>query len=310
MDEGLEGTKSRNGLLESMLEIKATGEDRFVGLRAMRKPDLTSRGVYGGYICAQSLIAAMKTIENGLKPHSLHSYFISAGTEDSPFEYEVERTSDGKSFANRMVRVYQNGQLRYIAMVSFTKKNSISEAQAAYNKEPHNPRSASPIHYQTPLSGVFDQCKPESLPKRRVDITGTIEHRLPPHYFDSSLDPQEAKKKASERELSVWMRINDETKIAHDNEYRYAGLAILTDSLHLSSLSRLLHLPIPGGIGISGGKGHHYFNVSLDHTIYFHDHVLTLTTGYFSGSRVLNLRTIECLSKGGFMISLVDRSLQ
>lgn len=65
--------------------------------------------VYGGQVIAQGLAAAMRSVE-GKSAHSLHAYFMRAGSEDHPIIYRVLSDFDGGSFANRRIVAMQRGQ--------------------------------------------------------------------------------------------------------------------------------------------------------------------------------------------------------
>lgn len=251
-----------------VIDIKRIDKNRFRGLHVLNKPDTKSRGVYGGFICAQALLAAFETVEESFKPHSLHSYFTSAGTEDVCFEYEVEELVNGKSFVNRSVRAYQHGQLRYIIMISFTTKNSIEKTRELYVKDPTKPY---PFEYQAPPSLRMVQHHPEALPPELSKGAGALEHRFPPDYFDPALSPNENFKSAGERDVGYWLRLMS-NNAGFSRRLKYCAAAVMSDSLQLVSFARVLHLPMSDiTTGVSGGKGPYYFNVSVDHSVYFHD---------------------------------------
>lgn len=276
--------------LEKAFELRKLSDVKYEGVKPLAKPSLNSRGVYGGNLCGQALLVAMETCEAGFTPHSLHSYFIKAGDDTMPCQFEVEKLNDGKNFANRLIRVSQKGQMKYIVMISLTKKNSRANTAKEYAKDP---KKQSPFEFQAPVASNFYKYKHEDLPVTYNDHTKTLQHKIPPDFVDHKLNPDESKKSAAERDLSFWLRIDDASK---DPKYKYAGFGIVSDSLYLTSLSRILHLPILGdGIGSSGGKGDHFFSVSLDHSIYFHDDsfdpskwvFFNFSTPRFSNNRVL-----------------------
>ena len=64
-------------------------------------PEYPWGGLYGGQIFGQALRAAAATVPNELSPHSLRAYFIRRGDDHDPVRYEVDRISDGRSFATR-----------------------------------------------------------------------------------------------------------------------------------------------------------------------------------------------------------------
>lgn len=54
-----------------------------------------ARGVFGGQVVGQSLMAATRTVPSAFTVHSLHSYFLLPGDPDRPILYRVNRVRDG-----------------------------------------------------------------------------------------------------------------------------------------------------------------------------------------------------------------------
>lgn len=101
-------------LLE-ILQLQKIEEDLFLGRNEEQEP---ARRLFGGQVLAQAVAAASGTVE-GVALHSLHGYFIRAGTSDRPVLYEVERTRDGRSFSTRRVVAIQNGVAIFSMDASF-----------------------------------------------------------------------------------------------------------------------------------------------------------------------------------------------
>ncbi|MBS4754348.1 acyl-CoA thioesterase II [Nocardioides sp. zg-ZUI104] len=101
--------------LVDLLDLERLDTDLFRGTQ----PDTVRQRVYGGQVAAQALIAAMRTVEEGMHPHSLHSYFLLPGDYNVPIIYDVERIRDGKSFVTRRVLARQHGRAIYYQTVSF-----------------------------------------------------------------------------------------------------------------------------------------------------------------------------------------------
>lgn len=101
-------TEPLAGMLAA-LDLTDTGarteEDIFTG----RSQWMPHGRVYGGQVLAQSLIAAMRTLDDERVVHSMHGYFLRAGDIDQPITFSVERVHDGRSFAARRTQAYQNG---------------------------------------------------------------------------------------------------------------------------------------------------------------------------------------------------------
>ena len=89
----------------SLLELDRVKPDAFLA----GNPQIGWPRLYGGQVVAQALRAAGLTVDAPHRVHSLHAYFVRAGTETEPVLYEVERVRDGRSFTTRAVVAYQAG---------------------------------------------------------------------------------------------------------------------------------------------------------------------------------------------------------
>jgi acyl-CoA thioesterase-2 len=81
-------------------------------------PDWFGDRVFGGMVVAQALHAAMQTVDDDRRPHSMHADFLGA-LRPGPNELEVESLRDGRTFATRQVTSIQNGRRALRATVSF-----------------------------------------------------------------------------------------------------------------------------------------------------------------------------------------------
>ncbi len=68
---------------------------------------------------AQAAAAAMLTVTDGKVMHSMHSYFMRPVDIGAPVTYEVEVLRDGRGYATRQVRAFQNGKAAYTCLASF-----------------------------------------------------------------------------------------------------------------------------------------------------------------------------------------------
>ena len=83
-----------------ILSLEPHGADAFVG----ESPAYEWGRIYGGLVIAQSLCAAMRTVDTeGHHVHSLHAYFMLGGDPNEPVRYEVDRLRNGRSFTTRRV---------------------------------------------------------------------------------------------------------------------------------------------------------------------------------------------------------------
>jgi acyl-CoA thioesterase-2 len=73
-------------------------------------------------IAAQAAMAAQRSAPGRL--HSLHGYFMLPGRPGTPLSIEVEAMRDGRSFAQRRVRVLQRGESIFELSASFCRDDS------------------------------------------------------------------------------------------------------------------------------------------------------------------------------------------
>jgi acyl-CoA thioesterase len=72
--------------LVSILDLEELELNLFRG----RTPKEDRVRVFGGQVAGQALVAAGRTVEDGLVVHSLHSYFLRPGDPSIPIVYQVE----------------------------------------------------------------------------------------------------------------------------------------------------------------------------------------------------------------------------
>jgi acyl-CoA thioesterase II len=101
--------------LLSILDLEPLESNRLQG----RSPQVGWQRIFGGLVISQALVAAMRSVDSALKPHSLHAYFILPGDPALPINYEVENLRDGRSFATRRVVARQNNAAIFALSCSF-----------------------------------------------------------------------------------------------------------------------------------------------------------------------------------------------
>ncbi len=111
--------------LVELLDLERLDTDLFRG----QQPETIRQRVYGGQVAAQALIAASRTVDEGMHVHSLHSYFLLPGDYNVPIIYDVERIRDGKSFATRRVLARQHGRPIYYQSLNFQRAEEGLEHQ-------------------------------------------------------------------------------------------------------------------------------------------------------------------------------------
>ena len=90
--------------------------DRF--LFTGNSPRRPSR-IFGGQVLAQSLNAAIRSVEGERVAHSMHAYFLRPGNPEKQIVFEVDPIRDGRSFATRRVVAKQEGIPIFNTSVSF-----------------------------------------------------------------------------------------------------------------------------------------------------------------------------------------------
>ncbi|KAI0273491.1 thioesterase-like superfamily-domain-containing protein [Gloeopeniophorella convolvens] len=76
-----------------------------------------ARGVFGGQVISQSLVAATKSVKSEFALHK--TYFLLGVSPSIPVLYYVDRVREGRSYATRFVRAVQGGKPVFIMMCSF-----------------------------------------------------------------------------------------------------------------------------------------------------------------------------------------------
>jgi acyl-CoA thioesterase-2 len=106
-----------NNSTEELLQLMEL-ETLEVNLFRGESRDIGTPRVFGGQVLAQSVIAASRTVDEGII-HSLHAYFLRAGDATAPIVYDVDRNRDGRSFKSRRVVAIQHGRPIFTLAASF-----------------------------------------------------------------------------------------------------------------------------------------------------------------------------------------------
>lgn len=203
--------------------------------------------VYGGQVIAQSLVAAIRTVESR-HCHSLHGYFMLPGDPALPILFEVDRIRDGRSFATRRVRAIQNGAAIFAMMASF------------HAEEPG-------LHHQMPMPDV---ALPDQLPDDE-----TIRARYVPLLSENRQLYWRAKRpievrpadpdayflrKPGEARHQIWFRASE--PLPDDPVIHAAILAYASDMTILDGAT------VPHGKSVADPD---IQAASLDHALWFHE---------------------------------------
>jgi acyl-CoA thioesterase-2 len=244
--------------LLSLLDLKASGELLFTG---GRQPGGEGR-VFGGQVIAQGLVAAMRTVEPGRLLHSLHAYFMRAGDDAKPIDYQVRQDFDGGSFSTRRIIALQEDRPILTMTASFHRLEKGLEHQAEAMPDVPPPEELI-SEIELIQQQEKDPARAEAMTRfqsaRPMDVRPVTERRF--------TDPQ-----PMEPVRSSWIRLgaslDDFPRAAEvdvggnaDNLHR-AILAYASDMMLLgtSSLAHGVNWTCPG-----------FMEASLDHSLWIHD---------------------------------------
>src|SRR5437868_2996580 len=122
--------------LHEVLELEQLDTNLF---RSRVNQENNNRSLFGGQILGQGLKAAALTVEPTRQAHSLHGYFLLAGTGDIPVIYDVELTRDGGSFSTRRVVARQRARTIFHMELSFHREEPGFEHESALDVEVPDP---------------------------------------------------------------------------------------------------------------------------------------------------------------------------
>jgi acyl-CoA thioesterase-2 len=112
-------TSPTSEVVTAALVLEPAAAQHFdVAFTAMTQPCPWPKA-YGGDMVAQAAAAAMRTVTDGKTMHSMHSYFMRPVDIGAPVTYEVEVLRDGRGYATRQVRAFQNDKAAYTCLASF-----------------------------------------------------------------------------------------------------------------------------------------------------------------------------------------------
>ena len=247
-DAGLQGLPAQDptsSLIELLdlgeLQGARTDEDIFMG-PSQKQP---RHRVFGGQVLAQSLIAAMRTVDAGGACTRCTATSCGPATPTKPITFGVQRLRDGRSFSARRVHAYQEGMPILSMIASFQTHDEGIE------------------HQSTMPAGIPD---PESLPST-ADLLGKFDHPVARHWayerpFDiRHVDPALYVSATGSKEAhnAVWMKTFG--PMPDDPDLHRAALAYASDYTLLESILRKHGMSwITPGMNVA----------SLDHAMWWH----------------------------------------
>lgn len=237
------GLGSRGAIVE-YVGLQPAGEAEFLGALHVGVPGQA----FGGQVAAQALMAAGLTA-HGLRPHSVHGYFLSPGRLGERVRYRVQTLRDGRTYASRLVTGVQSGAAGSERnVVSFMASFKVEESG------PERQRSAPSVPDPEDLPDPY----PAWRARRREEfdaalVAQAVATRVPPRTGDQR----------QTTENLLWLRATGE--VSQDPLLNACALTYMSD-LAVAPTTALDREEIRTlRIG-----PRHYATASLDHAMWFH----------------------------------------
>ncbi|KAK9368876.1 thioesterase-like superfamily-domain-containing protein [Lipomyces kononenkoae] len=237
--------------VEKLLKIEQLDVDLYRSVEPLYMAK-GARGLYGGNVISQSLIAAIKTVPAEYKVHSMHCYFVLAGDPTLPVLYKVQHVRDGHSFVTRTVQARQRGRCIFTTTISFQVPENTQ-----LSHQPDYPGALLPQPEELPdFTAVVEELhKNGIIAKSEVASAEQLSSIIPTETRVVISDYLEAR--PDQKKNYMWVRAKGKIK----NEEAHAmALAYFSDTGLLGTSARV------NGINSQDIA----MMVSLDHSIYFH----------------------------------------
>ena len=229
--------------MPEILAVRRTGDAVFEGSAG---PAMGPR-LFGGHALAQGLLAACEQESDSRLPHSLHAYFLKAGSSTELTQYSVHELTNGRSFAARRVDAVQNGTTIFTMTVSF----HVDETGFEH---------AAPPPYALDVDAAFAAVKQWRRDNAQASSAPLVDRLQKRPIEIVPLDPQSLfGGEQAEPQNGVWMRMRDAA--GPDPVLQRALLAYASDMMFLRN-AMLPHGVRPGSDRVQAA--------SLDHALWFH----------------------------------------
>jgi len=223
---------------------------------------------YGGDLVAQAAVAAMRSVTDGKRLHSMHSYFLRPADIGAAVRYEVELLRDGRGYGTRQVRGYQNGKPVYACLASFAAGETGGTFQARPAETAAGRAGSIPDPDDLPTSAAYLDAQAGTPAAEASSMTGqsraywsggrSFDMRHVPGPLYLTVEGERVPHQA------VWLKPYDQLRPVpglSDGQRDLAALAYVCDYTILEPVLRVLGLPwaAPGLV-----------TASLDHAMWFH----------------------------------------
>jgi acyl-CoA thioesterase 8 len=263
----------------TLTQLSEIGPTVFTNTRPQWQP-LGARGIYGGSVIAQSLLAAQLTVPSHFVPHSMHCYFVLSGNPHIPIIYHVDIVREGRSFHTRTVQARQRGRAIFTTTCSFTIPLSTKIAENdGEEKETVNHSPVFPANLRKPEDcegelQVIDRLLKQGRIDEELAAVGRARYARDPfewrsvgiternpgnmHQHPASTLHPDTGLPPAEKVMRQWVR--SKAPIS-DPLFVMPALAYFSDSWFIGTVGRVNPAARRDKVGMM---------VSLDHTIHFH----------------------------------------
>jgi len=221
--------------IEEILDLEQLEINIFRGSVASTGPGIRNR-TFGGHVAGQSLVSAVRTVDDRYHVHSLHGYFLRPGDPQLRTVFLVERVRDGSSFCTRRVSAIQHGETIFSMSASFqTEQRGIEHQDDMPQAPPPEQLTAvrSTNYLDSDVFRQFDEWDLRMVPRDELQRTPG---------------------KASQQQ--VWFRHRD--PLPDDSVLHICALAYMSDLTLLGS-AQVIHQADRGHLQVA----------SLDHALWF-----------------------------------------
>ncbi|KAJ7071303.1 thioesterase-like superfamily-domain-containing protein [Mycena amicta] len=221
-----------------------------------------ARGVFGGQVISQALVAATHTVDPAFGLHALHCYFLLSASASTPIVYFVERLRDGRSYLTRAVKALQNGKCVFMIMCSYQKPEPWQPV-GQWSMPPHVPPPEA-CQLEEDRYGVLLQ-NADLHPKIKEIYQNFIADRArSPIAVKLALEKDQLPGAPGMTRYMYWLQARDIP--AYEPHFQKCILSYMSDLYLLGAASRTLGLE-----RFSKGPNAVSMTSTIDHSICFYD---------------------------------------
>ena len=242
----MSGPDGASAPLAALLDLERAEQATWLG----RSDALDLPQVYGGQLVGQSIVAAGRSLDTGLRVHSSHTVFLRPGATGRPIRYTVEELQGSRQRYTCEVSAWQQDRLLCRTLVSAaTDADGMAHARPAPESRPSD---------ATPLARLAEADGGLGVWWHQFE---TVEVRVAPAAADDAPPPP-----AGTPSL-VWLRVTE--SLPDDPLVHRASLAYASDLMLISTAAAAHGVPV----GHERTLARAWWGISLDHTIWFQDRV-------------------------------------